>query len=216
MTNNHSKKDQLHQSNSTTRRASKLHKMQEINPNSIDEHYRHHHLRFVNANNICVGEVFKETERLAYCESVNIDNARQYCRQIVDERLSKQSLEKSYLKPDAQDLLEAMKAISPQIDKNFANLFKIHIQHKNRPISIETLKNQGGFNSTTAVFLNYAEWARLLCDALTYFPPSQPSGKDPYLGLVIQYTEPKINPDSDLCLSLMPDIYEALAQIIKL
>ena len=212
MTKNRSEKDH----NSMNTRADKLHNIQEIKANPIDEHYRNHNLRFVNANNICVGEVFKDTERLAYCESVNIDNARQYCRQIVDERLSKQSFEKAYIKPGTQDLREAMRAISPQIDKNRTNLFRIHIQHKNRPISIETLKTQGGFDSTTAVFLNYAEWARLLCDALTYFPPSQPSGKDPYLGLVIQYSEPETHSDSDLCLSLMPDIYEALTQIIKL
>lgn len=183
---------------------------------SIMEHYRNHTLCFVDSDSMCIGEVFKNDERLAYCESLDIDSARQYCRQIIDVRLNKQSIDNLNIKPEPHDFIKAMLSINAQIGEHCQHLLLTHLENNNQPISIDTLKTHGGFSSTTAVFLQYAEWARLICDALAYLPPSQPSGKDPFLSLVIHYEEPNIEDTCGLAISLTPDIFNALAHISKL
>lgn len=180
------------------------------------EHYRNHTLVFLNTDNLCVGEVFLQDERIAYCESTDLDTARQYCRQIVDERLSKESYNNEMEQPSISDFIEAIRQTNEQVDQNCLNLLKIHIRENNQPIAIDELKKQAGFDSTTGVFLQYADWARLVCDALTYFPPILPSGKDPYLGLVINYHEPELESDESLSISLTKDIFIALVQVSTL
>ena len=180
------------------------------------DHYRNHSLRFVEIEKICIGEVFKDDERLAYCESVDIDSARQYCRQIVDEQLNKQSSENLNIKPMLDDFVKAMQAIHNQVDSHCQNLLSTHLKNRNQAIPIDELKIQGGFKSTTAIFLQYADWSRLLCDALAFLPPTQASGKDPYLSLVIHSEEHDVAASSGLSIALMPDIYKALAVISKL
>lgn len=181
-------------------------------PLPIQESYRHYRLCFCDLQKMCIGEIFKDTERLAYCESIDIDSARQYCRQIVDKHLSKQSMNNSQNKPTVKRLTQAIQSIHSQIDHHCKKLLTTHLNNNNQATSIDQLKTQGDFHSTTAVFLSYAEWARSLCDALTYLPPTPTSGKDPYLSLVIQSEEPETSASSNLVIKLQADIYEALLQ----
>jgi hypothetical protein len=186
-------------------------KIDQDDPNySIQESYRHYTLCFCDTQKMCIGEIFKDTERLAYCEALNIESARQYCRQIVDKHLIKQSVCNSHSKPDVKKITKAMQSIHCQIDHHCQNLLTTHLKNNNRAITIDQLKTQGGFHSTTAVFLSYAEWARLLCDALAYLPPTPSSGKDPYLSLVILSEATEISASSALSIMLQPDIYDAL------
>jgi hypothetical protein len=182
----------------------------------VKESYRHYSLSFYDTQTMCIGEIFKGKDRLAYCEALDIESARQYCRQIVDERLIKESMGNVQGKPDLNKLIQAMKSIQEQIDEHCQNLLFTHLKNGNQANSIDQLKTQGGFHSTTAVFLSYAEWARLLCDALTYLPPASSSGKDPFLNMVIHSQESDIYASNSLMIALQPDIYEALTHIHRL
>ena len=190
--------------------------MTENDKNVLKEHYRNHLLRYVENEILCIGEVFQEGERLAYCESVNLDSARQYCRQIIDERLYKQSISNTNKVPNLADVIKAMLAIQNQIDERCQLLLKTHLKSENKIMQIDELKTLGRFHSTTDVFLRYAELARLLCDALAYSPNTQSSGQDPFLSLVINSQEPDIKASSGLSISLKPLIFEALQHISKL
>tara|TARA_R110002167_G_scaffold96811_17_gene256054 strand:+ start:171 stop:797 length:627 start_codon:yes stop_codon:yes gene_type:complete len=181
-----------------------------ILPFPIQESYRHYRLCFCERQEMCIGEIFKDAERLAYCESIDIESARQYCRQIVDQHLMKQSMSNSHIKPTVKKLTQAMQSIESQTDHHCKKLLTTHLKNKNQAIGIDLLKTQGGFHSTTEVFLSYAAWARSLCDALAYLPSTPTSGKDPYLSLVIHDEETDITASSGLSLSLQADIYQAL------
>lgn len=189
---------------------------QENRHHLISESYRHYSLCFCDTQSMCVGEVFKNEQRLAYCEALNLESAQQYCRQIVDKHLSKQTMNNSHSKPLLENLSEAMLAIQSQLDEYCHNLLQIHLNNHNRAITIDQLKSQANFHSTTAVFLTYAQWSRLLCDALTYLPPRPISGKDPYLSYVIHSEEAKFSAEGALSISLQPDIYKALSCIHSL
>jgi hypothetical protein len=190
------------------------------------EYYRNHLLCFsealatfntgetdckINADNstqaICIGEVFRADERIAYCESVDKDSARQYCRQIVDSEIARSSNGRI---PELSDLGDALQKIRNQLDPRLLKLLEAHTQHQNQPISIDTLKQAGNFHSTTAVYLAYAELARLICDALSYIPTAPPTGQDPYLGMIIETVEPDMLSAGSLSLRLTSQFYTAL------
>jgi hypothetical protein len=190
--------------------------MSENGTNLVNEHYRNHLLNFIETEDLCIGEVFKDGERLAYCESVDVDSARQYCRQIIDEQLYEQNIANTNKAPNLADVIKAMLSIKNQIDERCQLLLTIHLKNENKIMQIDELKTLGKFHSTTDVFLRYAELARLLCDALAYLPSTQASGRDPFLNLVINSQEPDINASSGLSISLKPVIFEALQHISKL
>lgn len=181
--------------------------------NTIEEHYRHYILLFREQAELCIGEVFKHDDRIAYCESTDIDNARQYCRQIVDERILVDVAENAHVMPKPEHIVSAMRAINVMAEQPFQGLLSAHLHAHNQPISIEALKSAGQLKSTTAVLLKYAELSRLLCDALAYMPPTQSSGQDSYLGMLIQTEEIDMQDASGVSISLKPAIFEALSQI---
>jgi hypothetical protein len=156
---------------------------------------------------ICIGEVFRADERIAYCESVDRDSARQYCRQIVDGEIAKISSEQAL---NASALAAALLSILNQLDLHLLKLLEAHKLNGNQAISINTLKQAGNFHSTTAVYLAYAELARLLCDTLSYIPTPSPSGQDPYLSMIIETVEPEIDSTGSLSLRLTPFFFHAL------
>ena len=189
---------------------------------SLTEYYRNHQLTFSLINDVCIGEVFKKTEKRAYCEAVDLESARQYCRQIVDESLSQEVVLNNNLEPNWQSLACALQSIQPELNNAIRYLLREHIKHNNAPIESEALKTVGGFSSTTDVMFAYAEFARLLSDALRYVPPHQHSGQDAYLSMAIITHEPKIcsqaNKQTDLkqsglAISLTSPIFKALQQM---
>ncbi len=188
----------------------------ESSKSTLKEHYRNHLLHYVESEDLCVGEVFKDSERLAYCESLDLESARQYCRQIIDDRFCEQSQSGNQKAPNLDAMITAMRALQNQLDKPCQLLLSSHLKNNNKLIEIDELKTCVGFHSTTEVFLKYAELARLFCDALEYLPPPQASGQDPFIGMMIQYQEPGINSTSGLSISLKPVIFEALSHITTL
>lgn len=192
-------------------------------PGSSQEYYRNHLLMFSEAfseafsdmTTLCIGEVFNQLERIAYCESADLSSARQYCRQIVDDSLARRSAERSGLHPDQAQLNKAIASIAPQIDSALEHLLTTHRTHQNTPLNIETLKRNGGFHSTTDVFLAYAEFARKLCDAMSHNPPTQSTGQDPYLSMVIDVHYPDHLSSESVSLSLKPALFSALGQLIS-
>lgn len=179
----------------------------------FSEQYRNHLLLFRDQEQLCIGEVFKHAERIAYCESVDMDSARQYCRQIVDQQLFDQISTNSNPLPSIDNIMNAMKSIQEFIEQPFSQIIKAHLLEKNQAISLTKLKNLGQFRSTTAVLLKYADLARQLCDELTYQPPSQSSGQDPYLNMLINIQEPDFDESNGVSISLKPQIFDALLQL---
>ena len=164
---------------------------------------------------MCIGEVFQEDERLAYCESIDKDSARQYCRQIVDTRIAQLSAGPSGLPPDQAILVHALHSIEKQLDPRLRHVLQAHWQQQNQAVSIETLKQTGAFDSTTAVYLAFAELARLLCDAMRLMPVTPRSGQDPYLNMIIETLEPDLHSSDSLSLRLRPAIHSALEQFFS-
>ena len=195
------------------------------------EHYRNHQLSFAASNGFCIGEVFKKTEKLAYCEAVDIDSARQYCRQIIDDSLAQDVARNNNSHPSLDDLSHALQSIQAQLGKASKYLLREHLKENNHPIDSDHLKSIGGFTSTTDVMFAYAHFARLLCDALSYVPPHQHSGQDAYLSMAISTHEPSTFDQNalklsshehkgfkpiGLAISLSPPIFTALQQIDNL
>tara|TARA_R110001592_G_scaffold10098_1_gene52572 strand:+ start:14199 stop:14846 length:648 start_codon:yes stop_codon:yes gene_type:complete len=209
----HLKNDRIHSSSTSIQPASASPINPSNNKNTLNEHYRNHLLNFIEIEDLCIGEVFKSDERLAYCESVDIDSARQYCRQIIDEHLYDQNMINTNKVPNLDDVVKAMLSIQNQIDESGQLLLNTHLKNKNKMMQIDDLKSLGGLHSTTDVFLRYAQLARLICDALAYLPPVQASGQDPFLSLVIISQEPDINTSSGLSIALKPVIFQALKHI---
>lgn len=164
---------------------------------------------------MCIGEVFRENERIAYCESIDIESARQYCRQIVDTRIAEISSTQTGLPPDQTNLNQALRSIEEHLDARLRRILQAHWQHQNQALCIDTLKQVGAFDSTTAVYLAYAELARLLCDAMGYIPMTPRSGQDPYLSMIIETLEPDIHSSDSLSLRLRPAIQIALGQFFS-
>ena len=164
---------------------------------------------------MCIGEVFRENERIAYCESIDKESARQYCRQIVDTQLARICATQTGLPPEQTSLNQALCAIEAQLDTRLRRLLQAHWQHRNQALSIDILKQAGTFDSTTAVYLAYAELARLLCDAMGYIPVTPHSGQDPYLSMIIETLEPDIHSSDSLSLRLRPSIQTALDQFFS-
>lgn len=193
-------------------------------PPSRSEHYRNHQLTFSLINDVCIGEVFKKTEKLAYCEALDLESARQYCRQIVDESLAEDMARNSHSEPSLQNLTHALHAIQAELDIATKHLLREHLKENNAPIESECLKKVGGFSSTTDVMFAYAHFARLLSDALCYVPPHQHSGQDAYLSMAIVTHEPDSythcqsqthRPQGGLAISLCAPIFNALVKIDK-
>jgi hypothetical protein len=159
---------------------------------------------------MCIGEVFKANERIAYCESVDKDSARQYCRQIVDTCIAQASAEHPVLQPEQTDLGLALLAVSEQLDARLRGILQAHWRNRNQALSIDLLKQAGALESTTAVYLAYAELARLLCDAINHIPVTPGSGQDPYLSMIIETVEPDIHTSDSLSLRLKPSVFTAL------
>lgn len=199
------------------------------NPKIISkEYYRSHELCFTedasscsrddmsapvkdaSSDSMCVGEVFHANERIAYCESVDIDSARQYCRQIVDTLIAQSSAVQATLQPETTELANALITIRDQLDARLQCILQAHWQNDNQALSINVLKQAGSYESTTAVYLAYAELSRLLCDALSHIPLTPRNGQDPYLNLIIETVEPDLHSSESLSLRLKPSIYRAL------
>ena len=174
-------------------------------PVSINEHCPEHA-----PESMCIGEVFHDNERIAYCESTDKDSARQYCRQIVDTQIAHTSAVKPAMQPGITDLAPALTAIREQLDSRLHGILLAHWHNDNKALSINALKQAGMYESTTAVYLAYAELARLLCDALNYIPMPPRNGQDPYLSLIIETVEPELHTSDSLALRLKPAIYQAL------
>lgn len=199
------------------RQPSEKNDLTESHQEIFSEYYRNHRLEFTSLNGVCVGEVFKE-EKLAYCEALDLDSARQYCRQIVDEALAQRVAKKNNAAPSLNELSSSLNSIQTQLNKAAKQLLREHIKQNNAPIESGHLKSIGGFKSTTDVMLAYANFARLLSDALCYAPPHKHSGQDAYLSMVIVSHEASNNEldtpmPNGLSISLATPIFKALQHI---
>lgn len=189
-------------------------------PNTLlSESYRNHCLVYALEGELCIGEVFHLEEKVAYCESLDLINAQQHCRQIVDARLVLEATENKGNLPDIASIAAAIRSVGSFSDPVFKALLSRHLNAKNQPIAINDLITTAGLHSSTELVFKYAALARLIADALGYLPPTQASGQDPYLAMMIHTEEAAVQDSrgltSDLTptLSLKPAIFQALAQI---
>jgi hypothetical protein len=186
---------------------------QESHLDIAGEYYRNHQLTIKRSGTFCIGEVYKCAERVAYCEALDTENARQHCRRIIDESLFQEATKNQKKPPTVQDISRAFLAIQTQDLFLPKQLLLAHLEQNNQTIDSVELKTKAGFNSTTEVMLAYANFARLLCDALNYVPPQPDSGQDAYLSMAIETHKPDPNSAIGLSISLTPIIYSALQQL---
>ncbi len=199
--------------------------------NISKEYYRNHLLCFHQQENICIGEVFetppiegtistdsadalkRSEERIAYCESLDKDSARQYCRQIVDTQIARQNASRQGYCINETSLGNALQSIYAHISFALKQLLEAHFTHDNQALGIEQLQDIGNFNATTEVYLAYAELARLLCDAMGHIPASVHYNQDPYLSMIIDVIEPDVQTSDSLSIRLKQPFYNAVCKI---
>lgn len=185
----------------------------------FSESYRNHRLVFALEGELCIGEVFYLGEKVAYCESLDLINAQQHCRQIVDKRLVLEATENRGNTPDIVSIAAAIRSVGGFSDPVFKALLGTHLNTKNQPLAINDLITAAGLHSSTDLVFKYAALARMVADALGYLPPNQASGQDPYLAMMTHTEEVSVQDSngfttelkSTLC--LQPAIYQALKQI---
>ncbi len=168
--------------------------------------YRGHEIRLFYHHNAWAGLARCNGELIAYCEAPGNGFAQQQLRKVIDERMH--SVQRYALTACATPSLNtAVAQALTQLDAPSCTLLRLHTLNQNGGVPIDTARRWSGLDSGVDVILRYAQFARLIYDALQAQPPDTDDGQDPYLSSLLLRRE---SPHAATVLQLLPAVYCAL------
>lgn len=179
----------------------------------VEETYRNYQLVSYLDHGKCIGEVYKNSMRLAYCESAGVTSAIQHSRSIVDEIIKVKIHKRKNSVPTKKQLIESLAVLHPSLTDAQHSILFYQVVHHNSAIELEKLKIIAGCNTTTEIYFILADFARVLCDELAYEPPVPIEGRDPFLAMILQPEANYVNTEDSIRLQLQADFFSALRSI---
>lgn len=148
------------------------------------ETYRTYSLACTQENDMCIGEVFKQGVRVAYCESLDLTTAQQHLRRIVDWHIKDAINLRNNATPDFELWCMATMHILFDANKQEKDILRKLSSQEDGYISITSLAKLAKLSSTAELNYLLSDFARQVCDFIPYEPPYPGDGRDPYLALL--------------------------------
>lgn len=181
-----------------------------VHNTEVSEAYRNHKLVFYTENEKCIGEVYKDHIKVAYCEALDMTSTLQASRTLVDRLIKEHIVERKNATPTRNEFIKALALMLPYLSKEQRAILFSQLTHDNKAIELERLKHIVGCQSTTDIYLILASFSRALCDELAYEPPMPVDGKDPFIAMVLEPEENYTHTENSIKLKLQANIYSAL------
>lgn len=116
------------------------------------------------------GRVWRDNKRVSD-EDVIEDTLEQVVAalyQQVDELIQQKAQLRGTACPTLEEYMDAIQAVKAQISASFLPVLVYHAKHAGTELA--TLAELGGYASATDLMLDYADFAKMLCDQIAYFP----------------------------------------------
>ncbi|KZY39935.1 MULTISPECIES: hypothetical protein [unclassified Oleiphilus] len=135
-------------------------------------------------NGVSTGEVFKQGERVAYCEGLDSDEPFQYLKGVVDSHIRNEIRLRENSMPDLtawyRAICETLPIESRKTNDIICELFKAGREY----VSLSDLAGKAEISNTSELCFLLSNLARKMCDSIPYEPPCQGDGRDAYLALI--------------------------------
>lgn len=175
--------------------------------------YRGYDLISRQSNGKCIGEIFTQDVRVAYCETSISPNSLQHLRDIVDKLVLDKINDRMNAFPSTNEFRSAIRESYKYVPMTIKKLLT-HFQTVGRhDFPLEELMLVSDSSNTTEVSLLLAELGRLLCDLVGFEPPTPFDGRDPFLALLVGSTENCPNLEKPVTLTLTTNFAHALNEI---
>ena len=148
------------------------------------ETYRTYSLVCTQDKDMCIGEVFKQGVRVAYCESLDLRTAQQHLRRIVDWHIRDAINLRNNATPDIELWCMATTQILFDASKEEKAILRKLSRQLEGYVSITELANLAKLSCTAELNFLLSDFARKVCDFIPYEPPYPGDGRDPYLALL--------------------------------
>lgn len=175
--------------------------------------YRGYDLLSRKENAKCIGELFKNDVRIAYCETTDLSSSLQHLRDIVDNLISKHISERMNAIPSQAELSEAIRLAYPHLSLAEKRLLS-HFQSKSRRrFTLEELMMASDSQNTTGISLYMGQLGRMLCDLVGFEPPTPFDGRDPFLAQLIEASENCSNEVKPVTITLTESFTQAISAL---
>jgi len=151
-----------------------------------EESYRTYKLISRLENGERIGEVFKKGQRVAYCESVDLDSSLQHLRRIVDWHIKDEINNRANSEPNLTMWHQAIWDSLPEEDRQAKDILYELSRSNGEYVSLNELTKRSTISNTAEIYYLLSNFARKMCDSIPYEPPCQGDGRDPYLALICE------------------------------
>lgn len=157
------------------------------------------------------GVVWKNKERVADCEGLDLDEIMVELRAIVDQMQADKRKERGRKKVTPEHLAEAIRGIEHKLSRGQKMMLVVHNRAPGNRVSVKGISRLGDFATPEAAFADYASIARRLSDELAYSPKLKKKTAYPDITLLFEeeICQGRVTPETIMTLSA--DMVAALA-----
>jgi len=156
------------------------------------------------------GVIWKNKERIADYDGMDLDEIMAELRDVVDEMQAEKRKARGRSKPGAEELAEAIRSIEPKLTRPQKMMLILHNKSPTKKVSIKGLSRVGEYTDEEAAFRDYAVVAQRLSDELAYAPRPRKKNAHPTASILFEEEIIEGKVDAETTVTLRPEIVEAL------